>query len=313
MIFQQTDYPTFCNQPNMINNHMFADMSISYQQPFPGGLEPPIQSFIQSNELIPLKPTNQAKLAAQLASEIYSDEFLNSYQQTVDVVDIPVKELPNSNTQAASKNEARSSGITINRLEKKRTPINFQLQDESSNAHQQFKIIDFGEQDSLKPNKGTESSKPISNGAQVASTSLVTNQAYDKQVKSLLPWEIKNTKKAKPQLNHPFKMNTNTSLTLSPNKSSDTPSSKLHQVRNNLITKEHLSKKSNEPRTDLKERGMELKRALLTDSSFLSTLSINKEPTGLIKQSEKSSPSSRSAGGYKSLVLSVLKKKETTA
>jgi hypothetical protein len=71
------------------------------------------------------------------------------------------------------------------------------------------------------------------------------------------------------------------------------------------ITKADLSQKSKESKNNLKEKGAELKKALLENSSILS---------GLTSKNDNSNSVNRpiggnGGGGYKDLILSVLKKK----
>jgi hypothetical protein len=71
------------------------------------------------------------------------------------------------------------------------------------------------------------------------------------------------------------------------------------------VTKADLSQKNKESINSLKEKGAELKKALLENSSFLS---------GLTSKNDNSNSVNRpiggnAGGGYKNLILSVLKKK----
>jgi hypothetical protein len=72
------------------------------------------------------------------------------------------------------------------------------------------------------------------------------------------------------------------------------------------VTKADLSQKSKESINNLKEKGAELKKALLENSSFLSGLTSKNDNKNSVN---RSIGGNASGGGYKDLILSVLKKK----
>lgn len=70
-----------------------------------------------------------------------------------------------------------------------------------------------------------------------------------------------------------------------------------------VITKADLSKKASGQKMNFQERGSDLKRALMGDSSFLST--IKNSPTS-------SNATDKPTNSYKDLLLNVLKKSNAT-
>ena len=75
--------------------------------------------------------------------------------------------------------------------------------------------------------------------------------------------------------------------------------------QDNVITKADLSKKAGLQKQSIQERGSDLKRALMGDNSFLSTIKYGSTSSNdSMTTSDAKPPSS-----YKDLILNVLKKK----
>lgn len=321
-----TDFTAFCNEsPGLpilenIDNHLQSNVCIQTEQLI---LKPEIQDLIQTetikgenSELAQLKTVSESDLFSSLLDENlmtsnssngnHSSTELRPVQSIVTMAPSEATESvqdsleSQANTDVKFKSKSRIKITKTNKLKKRQSKLalfdEFELVDDDSSTV----LSDL----SVKKNE-TERLKYDSIGENEDSSD------------HLLPWEVKTTKKRKvdkfqSRISNLELMSLSRTITPAkkPNNKSNSDSSPLIQI-NSSISKADSASKSDERNSaqGLVNKGTSLKKALSQAENFNTSSKISHlfNKSNLLKK-----PINNGSGGYKDLVLNVLKKKSKT-
>lgn len=225
-----------------------------------------------------LVPTSQQELSSKLANNfLYSNDFLNPTQKVSS--DQTDSDLANQQEVISDKKIKSGSGIKITRLPKQSNRPSLCLSPTSSTSAS-------NSQTSLNDTPTDLLSVQLSPSSQDTDVFKPLETPKSKKAKNennnFLPWEVPSksaTRRSQPSMRRDSIQQDHSMRSIKP--------------VSRVITKADLSLKTTQQKTDFgKEKGAQLKRALLEDTNFLSQTKVF-----------------NSGGSAKDLVLSVLKKK----